>query len=72
MNQRPTMALLSCSFDIGVSPFERLIGKGNLASTSHLGIYSHVQTAALRILLSISKGWFGLMVPFTMLLSFEI
>jgi hypothetical protein len=42
----------------GVSPFERLIGKGDLVSASHLGSYSRVQTATLRILLLISKsGW---------------
>jgi hypothetical protein len=42
-----------------VSPFERLISKGDLASASHLGSYPRVQTATLRILLLISKDLSG-------------
>jgi hypothetical protein len=42
-----------------VSPFERLISKGDLASASHLRSYPRAQVPTLRILLLLSKGWSG-------------
>src|SRR6202000_1075065 len=52
VNQRPTIALLSDSFDMVFSLLNWClgIGKGDVAYAPHFGSYRHLQTATLRLL----------------------